>query len=104
MPTKVLHFLSFAEESVNIPSLMTFKKAFHQKGIGPNILYCLPESGLQLLGFTLSSTLRPKQAAPNWWKVAENVTKGLKQKQQENDSFRSRIHPMALILIGRYKG
>jgi hypothetical protein len=86
-PTKVSRFLSFAEESLNIPSATTFEQAFRQKGIGPDILHCLPDSELQLLGFTLGDTLRLKQAAPNWWKVAGNVTKGLKRKQREDDSF-----------------
>ncbi|KAF8236720.1 hypothetical protein L208DRAFT_1375972 [Tricholoma matsutake] len=88
-PSKLLHFLEYAEESLGVRGATAYKETFRNCGYGPDILHLIDSTTLQGISLSEGDVIHLKQNALHWWNVK---SESKKHKQPDEDSGRS-THP-----------
>jgi hypothetical protein len=74
MPTKLVHYLEYAENNLSVSHAMSYEWPLHGKGFGPNILHLVKTEELMELGITCGNAMHLKQGAQAWWSGPEAQT------------------------------
>lgn len=66
-PSKLCHFLAYAEKNLGVPNACQYKHPMEIKGLGPDILYLVSNKELADIGFSTGNIIHLKSSSQKWW-------------------------------------
>jgi hypothetical protein len=81
-PSKLRHYLQYAEESLNIHGVTIYEESLSTWGFGPDILHLVDDATLLGLGFSKGDVIHLKQNSLRWWNLK---SKSNKRKRPDED-------------------
>ena len=66
-PTKLTHFLEYAQANLGVPNTLAYEAQMRLKGFGPDILHLFSQDSLVNLGMTPGDAICLQTNAPKWW-------------------------------------
>ena len=85
-PSKLSHFLKYAEEKLGVSNATTYEAQLKCEGYGPDILHLVNDKSLTSLGFAAGDVLHLKAGCVTWWKGPDAKHKF----SESDDPFQSR--------------
>jgi hypothetical protein len=74
-PSKLLHFLKYAEQCLGVHNAAGYEDSFHAHGYRPDILHLVDDTALHCIGVSEGDIICLKQNALHWWNLESETNK-----------------------------